>query len=200
MRPIEVSDADVVANWYQKIDDVTIFDRQTPLPVSHVEVVALVKSLVSGSEKGKCRWFVVQDSDGNPIGMGGLENINLLHGHAVMPAFIAEPWRRSGLGTRMVCMMLDLAFKQLRLHRVATIHRADNKTSEALLERLEFKREGISRQSWFSQGQYFDLMQVAILANEWNQVRESLRATLGRNIILELGPEPSAQWQWPALD
>lgn len=200
MRPIEVTDADIVANWYQSIEDVSIFDRQVPLPINHAEVVALVKSLVADQEKEKCRWFMVETAEGETIGMAGLEAINMLHGNAIMPVFIAQTWRRAGIGIRMACMMIDLAFKQLRLHRVTTVYRSDNAASEALLKRLGFRREGTSRQSWFSHGQYLDLMNVGVLAEEWEQTRLNLRAELDPAVTVELGPGSSAIWSWPGQD
>ena len=200
MRPIEVLDADIVAGWYQKIEDVSIFDRQVPLPINHSDVIALVKSLAADQEKEKCRWFIAETIEGEAVGMAGLEAINLLHGNAIMPVFIAEPWRRSGVGIRMACLIIDLAFKQLRLHRVATLYRADNAASNALLSRLGFKQEGISRQSWFSQGQYFDQLNVGVLENEWEQVRLKLRAELSPAVTVELGPRPSTIWSWPGQD
>ena len=97
MRPIEVLDADVVAGWYQQIEDVSIFDRQLPLPINHSEVIALVKSLAADQEKEKCRWFIAETMEGEAVGMAGLEAINLLHGNAIMPVFIAER-------TEMICL------------------------------------------------------------------------------------------------
>lgn len=197
MRPIEVSDATWIANWFQQIEDVSIFDRQMPLPINHADVVALVESLVADQIKESCRWFVTETQDGVPVGMAGLEVINMLHGHAIMPMFIAEPWRRTGVGIRMACMMIDLAFKQLRLHRIATIFRADNGSSQALLLRLGFKLEGVSRQAWFSQGQFFDLMNLGLLVDDWNQARVKLEMELSSTVVVELGPSPSTLWCWP---
>jgi len=200
MRPIEVSDADIIADWYQQIEDVSIFDRQVPLPINHVEVIAQVKSMMADQEKEKCRWFIAETIDGSAVGMAGLEAINTLHGNAIMPVFIAEPWRRSGVGIRISGMIIDLAFKQLRLHRVATVYRADNAASKALVNRLGFKQEGTSRQSWFSHGQYFDLVNVGVLVDEWEQTRLKLRAELSPAVTVELGPRPSAIWSWPGQD
>lgn len=197
MRPIEISDAKTVADWYQQIEDISIFDRQVPLPLNHADVMTLVKSLISDQEKEKCRWFVAETNDGAAIGMAGLESINLLHGHAILPLFIDNAWRRSGVGIRMACMMVDLAFKQLRLHRVATVYRADNASSEALLSRLGFRSEGVARQSWFSHGQYFDLKNVGLLLGEWEQARKNLRTQLSSNVTIELGPRATVVWRWP---
>lgn len=197
MRPVEESDADIVADWYQQIEDVSIFDRQVPLPINHADAVTLVKSLVADQEKEKCRWFMADATDGTVVGMVALEAISMLHGNAIMPVFIARPWRRSGVGIRMAGMLIDLAFKQLRLHRVSTVYRADNAASAALLERLGFKPEGIARQSWFSQGKYFDLVNVGVLVDEWEQIRLKLRAELSPDVIVELGAGPAETWSWP---
>ena len=198
MRPIELSDAETIAGWYQQIEDVSIFDRQVPVPINHIDVTTLITSLISDQEKEKCRWFVAEASDGTLIGMTGLESINLLHGHAILPLFIAAPWRRLGLGVRMASMMIDMAFKQLRLHRVSTVYRADNKSSESLLNKLGFDNEGISRQSWFSQGQYFDLMNVGLLEADWQTAGSKLRKDLNRSVILKLGPRATQDWCWPS--
>lgn len=197
MRPIELSDADVIAIWFQHLEDVSIFDRQVPLPMNHPDVVSLIKSLITEQDKQKCRWFIAENRDGTAIGMTGLEAINMLHGHAILPLFINESFRRSGVGIRMACMMIDLAFKQLRLHRVSTVYRADNKPSAVLLDQLGFKQEGVSRQSWFSHGQYFDLMNVGLLLEEWEQVRPILQNMLSPAMTVELGPRSSTIWRWP---
>lgn len=197
MRPIEVNDADTIAEWFQQIEDVSIFDRQTPLPLNYNDVITLIQTLVEGQEQEKCKWFVAENNDGTVIGMTGLESINMLHGHAILPLFIAAPWRRSGLGVRMAGMMIDLAFRQLRLHRVATVHRADNAPSQALLSRLGFEQEGIARQAWFAHGNHFDLMNVGLLKDDWTKIRLQLWQELSQSIVVKLGPNASKDWCWP---
>ncbi len=200
MRPIDVSDADIVADWFQQIEDVSIFDRQLPLPVNHADVVTQINSMIKDQEKDKCRWFMTETMEGTAVGLAGLEAINMLHGNAILPVFIGEPWRRTGVGIRIASMMIDLAFKQLRLHRVATFYRADNVATHALVSRLGFKQEGISRQSWFNQGKFFDLKNVSVLVDEWEQIRTKLRSELSPEVNVELGPRPSAVWSWPGKD
>lgn len=197
MRPIEIADANTIANWFQRLEDVSIFDRQVPLPLNQTDVTTLVESLISDQEKEKCKWFVAEKEDGTPVGMTGLESINMLHGHAILPMFIAEPWRRSGLGIRMAGMMIDLAFNQLRLHRIATVHRADNAPSTALLKRLGFEQEGVARQAWFANGNHFDLMNVGLLKEDWLTVRIPLLQELSQSVVVKLGPSASTDWCWP---
>lgn len=46
---------------------------------------------------------MVDTDDGDAVGMTGLEAINSVHGSAIQPVFVAEQWRDSGIGIRMVC-------------------------------------------------------------------------------------------------
>ncbi len=195
MRPIELTDAELMADWYQKIEDVSIFDRQLPLPISSNQVSVLVKSLIDDQHNDKCQWFIAITPEGSAVGMTGLESINMLHGHAVLPMFIADKWRRSGVGIRMACMMIDLAFRQLRLNRVTTMYRSDNAASEKLLERLGFRQEGTARQAWFNEGKYRDLVNVGMLQQEWEEVRAPLRSALDPQVKVQLGR--SDMWCWP---
>jgi len=198
MRPMEVSDALTVADWYQQIEDISIFDRQVPVPINRSEVTKLVETIVSDREKDKSIWFMVESDSGEAVGMTGLDALNLLHGSAILPVFVAKPWRGSGIGIRMVCMILDLAFKQMRLHRIATVFRADNEASRVIAERCGFIQEGVSRQAWFNHGIHFDLINVGILADEWQKTRLELAKALDSAVTLELGPRPTDTWIWPS--
>ena len=197
MRPMEVSDSTIVADWYQQIEDISIFDRQVPVPLNHTEVKQLVETIVADREKEKSMWFMVESENNEAVGMTGLESLNSLHGSAILPVFIAEQWRGFGIGLRMVCMILDLAFRQLRLHRVATVFRSDNEGSRVIAKRCGFTQEGISREAWFNHGRHLDLVNVGLLADEWEKTRLELMAELDPAVTLELGPRPTDAWKWP---
>ena len=197
MRPMEVGDSNVIAEWYRQIEDVSVFDRQTPVPVNGIEVTRIVEGIVADQKKEKCYWLIAQDEAGDGVGMIGLEMINQQHGNAILPLFIAPAWRRSGVGIRMAAMMLDIAFLQLRLHRVGTVYRADNRASDGLIKRLGFQHEGISRQAWYHQGNFLDLVNVGLLHSEWKDIRDSLREELDDSILVALGSRATDSWCWP---
>lgn len=197
LRPMEKSDADYMADWYQQVEDVSIFDRQVPMPINHDEVLKIISTIISDREKEKCAWYIAESEKNEPVGMCGLESISLLHGNAILPVFVAKAWRHSGIGMRMACIMIDLAFNQLRLHRIATVYRADNKASEILTARCGFREEGIARQAWFSEGRHYDLVNVGLLADEWAEKRVELHNGMNPAISASLGPRPSEKWIWP---
>ena len=200
LRPIEQSDLNVVADWYQQVEDVSIFDRQVPLPINKDEVQKIISGQIKDRELSKCYWFIAETSDGKPVGMSGLEQVNNVHGHAILPVFVDNDWRRSGIGIRMICLMMEMAFKQLRLHRIATVYRADNEATAKMIERCGFTIEGVSREAWFAKGQHFDLINVGVLSKEWEQTRVELSKSMSGGVKLCLGPRATAQWCWPIGD
>ena len=197
LRPMEKSDADCMADWYQQVEDVSIFDRQVPMPINHNEVSKIIDAIVSDREKERCAWYIAETEQNEPVGMCGLESISLLHGNAILPVFVAKAWRRTGVGMRMACIMIDLAFYQLRLHRIATVYRADNKASEILTKRCGFKPEGVAKEAWFSHGRHYDLVNVGLLADDWAEKRVELQNEMNPAISASLGPRPSEKWIWP---
>jgi len=200
LRPLEQTDLDAVADWYQQVEDVSIFDRQVPLPINKDEVQKIISSQIKDRELNKCYWFIAENNSGEAIGMTGLEVVNNVHGNAILPVFVDRDWRRSGVGIRMVCLMMELAFKQLRLHRIATVYRADNQATATMVARCGFVNEGVSREAWFAKGRHFDLINVGVLAKEWEQTRVELSRSMSDGIRLCLGPRATPEWCWPITD
>jgi len=200
LRPIEQSDLDSIANWYQQVEDVSVFDRQVPLPINKDEVKQIISDQIRDRAQNRCYWFVAEDEHNNAVGMTGLEQVSNIHGSAIVPIFVDSQWRRSGIGIRLLCLMMEMAFKQLRLHRISTVYRADNKASETLIKQCGFVQEGVARQAWFGKGEYFDLINVGVLAKEWEQIRVELSNSMNPETKLCLGPRATPEWCWPIVD
>ena len=79
---------------------------------------------------------------------------------------ITAPHLRQGYATEALQLVLDFAFKNLKLHRVeANIH-PDNTASIALVRRAGFTREGCSRRYLKIRGQWLDHERWAILRED----------------------------------
>ena len=78
-----------------------------------------------------------------------------------------------GLMFRAVRAMLAYVFEELRLNRVALHADVDNLRSQRLAERLGFQREGLERESWLLHGAYRDNVAYAMLARDWQALRQA---------------------------
>ncbi len=63
--------------------------------------------------------------------------------------------------------LLTYCFGEMKLHRIIAITACANVGSVKLLERLKFRREAHTRQSYLYHGKYEDEYQFALLAEEW---------------------------------
>lgn len=70
-----------------------------------------------------------------------------------------------GLMTEAVGLVVEHAFRSMKLHRVTAHHRLENEPSARLLARLGFEREGVARESVFVDGAWRDQVVTARLAS-----------------------------------
>ena len=197
MRPLRQSDLPVFTSWMEQIEDLAMFDRRMPLPVSPEAVKKIWRKAILAKEPRSSNWFVILDQEERLVGAAGLEEIDYVHGNAILPVFIAQGSRRRGLALRALAMLLDMAFDQLRLTRVTTYYRADNENSQKLCTSVGFTEEGVMRRSCFAGGEYVDVHVIGMLEEEWAVQRERLQRELGGDVVLTLGRNVGGRWSWP---
>lgn len=200
LHPLSLADIPVIAGWHQHIDDLSLFDRRMPMPVSADAMEVMWKEIVDAREPKTCNWFVIDDSEDQTVGLSGIQDINYVHGDAVIATMIARSARRKGIAIRASALLLDLAFNQLRLTRVTTFYRADNESSRQLTRECGFKPEGCIRKGWFSGGRHVDVMVIGILAEEWKEHRKKLHRNLGSDTVVTFRGNSSTCWSWPPLE
>jgi len=190
VRPMGLDDLDTVSDWLQHVDDFSLFDRTLTLPPSKEAIRESWKGDLAGARFPVAYWFVVEGPDHAAMGIGGLQSVNYIHGDAVLPVLIARSARGRGLGLRIAAVLLDVAFDRLRLRRVTTFYRADNKRTQEIVTRLGFQEEGRLRQAWMVDGRYLDCVVVGILREEWQASRGTLSEELRNGVVLQLGRAP----------
>lgn len=80
---------------------------------------------------------------------------------------LAREHQGKGFATEAVRRVLDYAFGELELHRITADCDVANVASVALLERLNFRREGHFIESYFDHGQWTSEYLYAMLRREW---------------------------------
>jgi RimJ/RimL family protein N-acetyltransferase len=74
-----------------------------------------------------------------------------------------------GLGSEAIALLADHAFRRMNLNRLGAGTVAENIGCIRAFERAGFIREGVSRQAYFCDGQYRDVVHLGFLRNEWQQ-------------------------------
>jgi RimJ/RimL family protein N-acetyltransferase len=197
-RPMKLNDIDDIASWFEDLDDLSLFDRNSPVPMGPDALREYWKAdLTAAPPPQKAYWYIARNSNGKEAALGGLQSINYFHGDAVLPVFVAPSARQQGLGLRMTCLLLDLAFSRLHLNRVTTYLRQDNEISSRMIRKAAFREEGRMRKAWRCNGRWLDMIVAGVLREEWTNHREALRAALDLETVLKLAYDGD-QYAWPS--
>ncbi len=99
---------------------------------------------------------------------GGFQSAYL--GYFGFTGSVGEGFMSEGLA-----LVLDTAFRALKLHRVECNVQPANRRSVALIERCGFEREGYSRRYVKIAGRWRDHVRYAMLAEDWRRIRRRVR-------------------------
>ncbi len=77
-------------------------------------------------------------------------------------------WGR-GYATEAANMLLAFGFRKLKAHRIRAVADPANMASIRVLEKIGMKYEGRLREHQFVRGEWWDLVQYAVLDREWEK-------------------------------
>lgn len=131
---------------------------------------------------GRALLFAVCDPAGKVIGTTRF--IRMHQGHRRVElggTFYAKAVQRTGVNTEAKLLLLTHAFDVLRCHNVQIRTDFLNKRSQAAIERLGAKRDGILRAHQIVDGRSRDTVVYSILDREWPGVRQNLQYLLAKH-------------------
>jgi len=181
LRPMGLADVERIAPWFLDFEDVSLFERNFPVPVSPEHIHETWKSALKYAEPPSALWYIAEDENREPAGVCGLQSINYIHGDAIVPIFVGSKMRGKGLAQAIAVPVIDLGFQHLRLHRLTTFIREDNHATRAITAKLGFVEEGCLRQAAYSNGVHKDMIQVGLLKSDWISMRSSVTEKLEKS-------------------
>lgn len=130
---------------------------------------------------GRTMPFVVETPAGQVVGMTRLMRMSEQHRRVeVGGTFYARSVQRTGVNTEAKLLLLGHAFDVLGCQVVQIRTDWFNRRSQAAIERLGAKRDGVLRSHQLMDGRVRDLVVYSIIASEWPGVRTNLQFLLGR--------------------
>jgi ribosomal-protein-alanine N-acetyltransferase len=112
-------------------------------------------------------WAIAEKETDKCIGHLGLYDIDFRIGKAQIGMAISQEFWGKSIGMKAFVNILDYAFNQLRLNRIDTYNLVLNLKIITMKEKLGFKTEGILRDFQFRDGQFQDVMVMAILKRDY---------------------------------
>ncbi len=139
LRAFEKSDLPYLHQWLNDLESIAMIGR---LFYSLEETEIFVEK----KRKSGDHLLAIKNSQSQPLGWVHLSKIEHEHGRAEIGILIAPEYRGQGIGRIGMELMLDVAFDQLRLHRVYLTTRAINQRGITLYQKIGFSIEGHLRE------------------------------------------------------
>ena len=130
-------------------------------------------------------WFAkVSDDDtiaiwvvsynGHDFAVAHLYDINLLHKRCFWGYYIGEQsLRNKGLSKQISCNIYDHVFYKLNLNKICGEVIGYNEKVIRMAEKRGFDVEGVFKQHIFKNGQFHDVIRIALMKYKWDRIRTS---------------------------
>jgi len=102
------------------------------------------------------------------IGSVGIE-LDMPNRRGEIGYWIGVPYQGRGYATEAAGALVEYAFNVLDLHKVTAHHLVRNPASGRVLEKIGMRREGLLREHVRKDGRYEDLVQYAVLRDEFRR-------------------------------
>ncbi len=166
LRPPERDDLPRFVQWFGDPDvrrHLTVY-----LPFSLAQEEHWFEAAVQKVERREQVLLCIETAEGELIGNIGLHAIDWKERSAELGITIGEKayWGQ-GYGGQAIRTLLDVAFREMNLHRVFLRVDADNARGIRCYEKVGFQWEGTYRDAVFREGTYHDQHVMSILETEF---------------------------------
>lgn len=163
LRPLGESDLPLITRWIND-PDITKYLTVTFPTMLHAEK----KWLEGLADKKNEVVLGICKLDGTLIGVMGVHDIKWVDRTATTGAFIGEKryWNK-GYGSDAKMALLGYIFNTLNLRKVSSKVYAFNGRSIAYSKRCGYKVEGTLKKHVFREGEYHDIVELAVFKEDW---------------------------------
>lgn len=166
LRPITVNDIAAVCEL-GKDREISRFTFM-PYPYTVKDGKRMVEATCRGRVEGTAYNFLIIEKPSNRVaGMIHLGGINKRFKRAETGYWIGKEFRRKGMMSEALRLVVRFAFKELGLHRIAAYVFLDNEKSIKLLEKVGFRREGVLRDFVKHHNKWRDCIIYSMLRREY---------------------------------
>ena len=137
-------------------------DEQTGPEVSRENILKRIEE----ARAGKALDLGVS-MDGKLIGSMGFNGIRASKRRAEIGYWLSKEYEGQGIMTDCVRALVDMGFRELKLHRIEIHCSTNNAKSAAIPEKLGFKLDGILRDDTFLYDHFESSNVYSMIENEW---------------------------------
>lgn len=173
LRKVEITDALGIFDYFSRDEVTKFYDVETL--TDEEQAVDLVHGLsFRYRTRTQIRWGITSKESNAIIGSCGFHGIEQEHLKAEVGYELHPSHWGTGIMTEALHKVIDYGFNQLELNRIEAFYHPSNLASQKVLEKNEFKYEGILRQRFFVKGTFMDAALSAIVKEEFLENEKSI--------------------------
>jgi [ribosomal protein S5]-alanine N-acetyltransferase len=166
LRPLTLEDADFIFQHFSNPQVAQTLLDEEPL-TSREQAVEIIEFYQNPADTNYNRWGIVHKTDGVLVGTCGFHKWDTRRHHAEIGYDLSPSYWGKGLMVEALRPALNYGFERLALNRVEALVYVHNPQSVRVLEKLGFKCEGVLREYFYLNGQYYDHAIYSLLRHEW---------------------------------
>lgn len=171
LRPILFEDAEMVLEWRNQD-----FVRLNMYYHKIIDLETHMKWFSSMMGDASLQYFIYEQNN-IPLGLVAFTNIDRKNNKAFW-AFYAADNKKIGVGVEMETLALRYAFEELNLNKLCCEVLEFNSSVISFHRKFGFKQEGIRRQDYFRDGQFFDIYELALFKDIYFKSKSAVEKRL----------------------
>ena len=183
LRDVEPKDRDMIRNW-RNMPEVAEF-MYTDHQISDEEHRLWFERVQSDQS---CRYWIITFDD-NDVGVANICEIDTENSRCYWGFYIASPSvRGKGVGAFVEYSILKHVLEVLKLNRLCGEVLSFNTSVLRVHEKFGFKQEGVFREHVVKGGVPHDVVGIALLRREWQELKPGIEGRLRARGLLLTGP------------
>ena len=169
LRQFQYSDdEDMLEYWIS--DPAIQFMYSEPVYSTKNEVKELLDKYINSYQNcDYYRWAVIEKKSQICIGQIAFFLVNTQNHFGEIEYCIGSKFQRNGYMTEAVKAIIDYGFNDMNLHKVQVCHKENNEASKGVIQKCNFKYEGVLRDFFYMNGKYVSRLYYSILREEWEK-------------------------------
>lgn len=165
LREIEREDIQAINSWRAKRELIDFLGAPFRYINTEVDVKWFENYMLNRGTNVRCS---ILNEEEQVIGLVSLTNIDRTNQSAIFHIMIGDTTNREkGVGSFATYCILRHAFYDMNLNRVELSVLENNSRAIRLYEKVGFKKEGIKREAVYKEGQFVNMITMAILKRDF---------------------------------
>jgi UDP-4-amino-4,6-dideoxy-N-acetyl-beta-L-altrosamine N-acetyltransferase len=176
LRSITLDDIEMVRNWRNSAEVAPYMYTSTEITAE--QQLEWYDKIINDLS---CRYWIILYED-KPLGLASVTGINKTFSSCYWAFYLGDTNNRgSGIGAKVEYNVIEFVFNELQMNKLRCEVITFNDKVIQMHEKFGFRREAFYRQHVLKDGKFLDVVGLALLKQEWQQIRETMRSKIYKN-------------------